>query len=149
VPPDRPLVPKQRGFDSRFPAKGRRSPALCASAIASSLHQAPRRVLGPCHDRELQIGESSPLTGAVDRCSSLALCWLVIPYGGDSGGCVPHGDLAFVGNYWPSAPDEFSTICPTSLTGNLIHLDNHRIAGIFDAPTWILRAAGRQRFGPR
>ena len=95
------------------------------------------------------IGESSPLTGAVDRCSSLALCWLVIPYGGDSGGCVPHGDLAFVGNYWPSAPDEFSTICPTNLTGRLIHVDNHRIAGIVDAPTWILRAAGRQRHGPR
>lgn len=89
------------------------------------------------------LGASSPTPDAVDRCSSLALCWLVAPYGADSGGCVPHGDLAFVGNYWLS--DAFSTVCPTNLTVNLYHAGNRVISGIFEVPRWILRLAGRRR----
>ena len=81
-----------------------------------------------------------------DRCSSLALCWLVIPYGGDSGGCVPHGDLLFVANYWAS--DTFATVCPTNLTVDIVHWDNHIIAGIIEAPARILREAGRHRHHP-
>ncbi len=93
------------------------------------------------------IGESSIASGAIDGCSSLALCWLAIPYGGDSGGCVPHGDLLFVRNYWSS--DTFSTLCSTALTVGIVHLDNRIITGIFEVPTRILRAAGRQPRFPR
>ena len=87
-----------------------------------------------------RLGESSSALDA-DRCSSLALCWLVIPYGGDSGGCVPHGDLLFVANYWAS--DAFATVCPTNLTVDIVHWDNRIITGIIDAPARILREAGR------
>jgi hypothetical protein len=88
------------------------------------------------------LGSSSPVPGAFDRCSSLMLCWLAIPYGGDTGGCVPHGDLVFSDNYWGS--NQFATVCPTNLTGPLTYFDNHLITGIFDVPTWILQQAGRQ-----
>jgi hypothetical protein len=92
------------------------------------------------------LGETSP-SAAADRCSSLSLCWLVFPYGGDSGGCVPHGDLLFVANYW--FYEKFETICPTNLTVNVNYVDNHFILGVFEVPTRILKMAGRQgRFRP-
>ena len=88
------------------------------------------------------VGISTPWPGLADRCSSLSLCWLEIPYGADSGGCVPHGDLAFVGNYWSS--NTFSTVCPLDLTGPLFYFDNHIVASPAGVPRWILQAAGRQ-----
>jgi hypothetical protein len=92
------------------------------------------------------LGETSPVAAA-DRCSSLSLCWLVFPYGGDSGGCVPHGDLLFAANYW--FYEKFATVCPTNLTVNVQYVDNHFILGVFEVPTRILKMAGRQgRFRP-
>jgi hypothetical protein len=87
------------------------------------------------------LGESSSVVTA-DRCSSLALCWLVFPYGGDTGGCVAHGDLLFLSNYW--FYEKFETVCPMNLTGPLEYVDNHFILGVFEVPTRILKTAGRQ-----
>lgn len=91
------------------------------------------------------FGVSSPVPGDPDRCSSLPACWVVIPYGGDSGGCVPHGDLLFYGNYWASS--EFSTVCTLERTGPLLYVDNHVALTAADVPAWILRQAGRQSSG--
>jgi hypothetical protein len=75
-------------------------------------------------------------------CSSLPLCALVIPYGSESGGCIPHGDLRYVSNYW--ATDTFYGPCSTTYPVNDTYQDNHVITGIADVPRRILRAAGRQ-----
>ena len=88
------------------------------------------------------VGIAPPEPGAVDRCSSLPLCWLRAPYGGDIGGCVPHGDIGFVRNYWSSST--FQTVCPRDLTRNLMYFQNQIITGAAQAPAWILRRAGRQ-----
>ena len=80
--------------------------------------------------------------GGARALSSLATCWLAIPYGADHGGCVAHGDLLFAGNYWLS--NEYSTVCNTDLTVNVRHFDNRVIRGLRDVPDWILREAGRQ-----
>jgi hypothetical protein len=77
--------------------------------------------------------------------SALPLCWLVIPYGTDMGGCVPYGDLRFLFNYWQGSV--FFDVCPykdhpvnLELIGNQIISSDG--AG---APDWILRSAGRQK----
>ena len=90
------------------------------------------------------LGTSAPGPTPIDRCSSLSLCWLVFPYGGDTGGCVPHGDLLFVGNYWRSS--QFETVCSLSLTVNLMYFGNHVITGPATVPPWILEQAGRRRW---
>jgi hypothetical protein len=75
--------------------------------------------------------------------SSLPLCWLVLPYGSDTGGCRPHGDLRVVSNYWLNPT--FFLPCPfESYPIGVISLDNHVISGPADVPEWILRSAGRQ-----
>lgn len=86
-----------------------------------------------------KLGVSEPGGG----CSSLPLCWLAVPYGSDIGGCIPHGDLNYVSNYWRSS--EFYGICSTTYPVNVKYEDNHIITSIFDVPARILRAAGRQR----
>ncbi len=75
-------------------------------------------------------------------CSSLSLCWLVVPYGADSGGCIPYGDLRFESNYWLSI--EFYQPCGTQYPVDVTYVNNHVITGILDVPVRILRAAGRQ-----
>ena len=80
-------------------------------------------------------------------CSSLPLCWLVIPYGSDSGGCIPYGDLRYVSNYWLSG--KFFGICSRQYPIDVTYLDNHVITGPSDVPERILRAAGRQPRSPR
>jgi hypothetical protein len=75
--------------------------------------------------------------------SSLSLCWLKLPYGGDMGGCVPYGDLKFVGNYWVSP--WFYDPCPyEAYPIDVTFQDNHTISGPADVPAAILEAAGRQ-----
>ncbi|MEO8752606.1 MAG: right-handed parallel beta-helix repeat-containing protein [Casimicrobiaceae bacterium] len=76
-------------------------------------------------------------------CSSLPLCFLVVPYGSDIGGCIPHGDLNYLSNYWKSSA--FYGICSTTYPVRVVYANNHIIGDIFDVPTRILRAAGRQR----
>jgi hypothetical protein len=66
-----------------------------------------------------------------------------VPYGSDIGGCIPHGDLNYVSNYWHSS--EFYGICSTTYPVDVKYEDNHIITSIFDVPARILRAAGRQR----
>jgi hypothetical protein len=90
------------------------------------------------------VGVAPPTPGAPDRCSSLSLCWLHLPYGGGTGGCVPHGDLLFRQNYWSS--NTFETVCPTNLTVNMMFVDNRIITSAAQAPAWILQMAGRQPY---
>jgi hypothetical protein len=70
-----------------------------------------------------------------------------VPYGSDSGGCIPYGDLRYVSNYWLSA--KFFGICSTQYPIDVTYVDNHVITGISDVPERILRAAGRQQHLPR
>jgi hypothetical protein len=95
-----------------------------------------------------------------------------LPYGSDSGGCRPYGDIAFVDNYWLQVPiqqqealyntqlfpifqfflyssEGFFNICPYTDQGvsyptRLIYRNNHVIRGPADVPARILRAAGVQ-----
>lgn len=79
--------------------------------------------------------------------SSLPLCWLIVPYGADMGGCIPYGDLRFVANYWVNWA--FFDVCPyQDYPINVTFFDNHLISGSADVPVWILRTAGR-RHGAR
>jgi hypothetical protein len=80
-------------------------------------------------------------------CSSLPLCALVVPYGSDSGGCIPYGDLRYASNYWLS--DTFFGICSAQYPIDTTYVDNHVISGISEVPERILRAAGRQPQPPR
>jgi hypothetical protein len=78
--------------------------------------------------------------------SSLPLCWLVVPYGSDTGGCIPYGDLRIVSNYWVNLV--FYDPCPyQNYPINVLFLDNHLISGPADVPEWILKSAGRQPGG--
>ncbi len=75
--------------------------------------------------------------------SSLPLCWLVVPYGSDTGGCIPYGDLRIVSNYWVNLV--FYDPCPYGdYPIDVLFLDNRLISGPADVPEWILRSAGRQ-----
>jgi hypothetical protein len=99
---------------------------------------------GPCGlPSELPLCE----IGAGDGCSSLSLGWLVVPYGSDSGGCIPYGDPRYVSNYWLSAT--FFNVCSVPYPIDVTHVDNHVITGSSDVPERILRAAGRQPPAPR
>lgn len=83
--------------------------------------------------------------GPCDVPTALPICWLVLPYGTDRGGCIPYGDLRYTGNYWQYAEYGFYDVCwrpPYPI--NLDDHESHVIAGEADAPPHILRAAGRR-----
>lgn len=71
-----------------------------------------------------------------------------IPYGSDSGGCRPYGDIEFAGNFWLTG--SFYDICPCSENGvsypvNLSYKNNQVIQGKADVPKRLLRSAGVRR----
>jgi hypothetical protein len=107
---------------------------------------------GPCGlPAALPACQYTPGSPPDDRCSSIAVCWFRLPYGNETGGCVPHGDLAFVGNYWRDGI--FSTICQLDRTdwASFRYADNIVIDGTTanGIPLWLLRQAGRRsRSGP-
>ncbi|MBM4266236.1 MAG: hypothetical protein FJ144_06450 [Deltaproteobacteria bacterium] len=85
--------------------------------------------------------------------SSLALCWVRLPYGSDSGGCRPYGDLHFQSNYFLD-PIFYDFVCPyPPYPVDVTRTDDQVISGPWDVPERILREAGRQwsgrRFDPR
>jgi len=76
--------------------------------------------------------------------TSLGYCGLNgIPYGSDSGGCIPHGDLTFLGNYWTDFI--FFDPCPyKDYPQRVLFVGNTIISSKAEVPQWILDAAGRQ-----
>jgi hypothetical protein len=83
--------------------------------------------------------------GPCDTPTALPLCWVVIPYGTDRGGCIPYGDIEYTSNYWQTEEYGFYDVCWRPPYP--INLDDHEskvIAGPDEAPVRILRAAGRR-----
>jgi len=76
--------------------------------------------------------------------TSLPYCVLnFVPYGSDMGGCVPHGDLEYIENYFSSLV--FYDPCPYKDYPRRVHFaGNHKISSPLDVPRWILQSAGRQ-----
>jgi hypothetical protein len=75
---------------------------------------------------------------------SLVLCWVVLPYGSDRGGCRPYGDLVYRRNMW-QFPEPYWTACPyEGHPVNVVDDSNTVIAGKNAVAKKLLRAAGRQ-----
>ena len=75
---------------------------------------------------------------------SLALCWVVLPYGTDRGGCRPYGDLTYRDNLW-QFPDPYWEACPyEGHPVNVVDDSNTVITGKAAVSRSILEAAGRQ-----
>jgi hypothetical protein len=82
--------------------------------------------------------------GPCGKPDSLALCFVNLPYGSDSGGCRPYGDIAFNGNYWQHA-HHYWDACPyENYPVNVVDKGNQVIAGPGSVSSQILSAAGRQ-----
>ncbi len=75
---------------------------------------------------------------------SLALCWVVLPYGTDRGGCRPYGDLTYRNNLW-QFPEPYWVACPyEGHPVNVVDDSNTVITGKAAVSRSILEAAGRQ-----
>ncbi len=79
------------------------------------------------------------------------LCLLtgVLPYGADVGGCLPVGDLTYIGNYLLQPTNFFGPqICQNSYIPpypvNLTFINNVPTTSVGDVPNWILLQAGTQ-----
>ena len=79
------------------------------------------------------------------------LCTLtgLIPYGADMGGCIPYGDLQFIGNYFGDHLTFYDMpLCVNALfPQNPVRMSfnsNVKIQSVSDVPAWIMQAAGRQ-----
>lgn len=80
--------------------------------------------------------------------TSLPACLLRIPYGFDTGGCIPYGDLVITQNYFV-APLFYDVCLKIGYPVNVAEVDNHLILGRDNVPAWILQGAGRQPGLPR
>lgn len=91
--------------------------------------------------------DNSPGVTDFGPCSltdSLALCWIVLPYGSDRGGCRPYGDIVYDGNYWQH-PQTFFEACPyPPYPVNVTETGNLQITGPSAISSKILRRAGLQ-----
>lgn len=75
---------------------------------------------------------------------SLVLCFVIMPYGSDRGGCRPYGDLVYRGNLW-QYPDPYWSACPyEGHPVNVTDDSNVVITGSSAVAKSILRSAGRQ-----
>lgn len=74
---------------------------------------------------------------------SLLICGLVIPYGSDTGGCRPYGDLTFDGNYWEYL-HFYLDACPYPPYPVDVTSKDHTITSISDVPPSLLAHAGLQ-----
>jgi hypothetical protein len=75
---------------------------------------------------------------------SLVLCFVIMPYGSDRGGCRPYGDLVYRANLW-QYPDPYWIACPYE--GHPVNVTddaNTVITGSSAVAKSVLRAAGRQ-----
>ncbi|MFO1312864.1 MAG: hypothetical protein U1F41_12460 [Burkholderiales bacterium] len=75
--------------------------------------------------------------------TSLAACWLVLPYGFDNGGCVPYGDILVTMNYLV-APAFYDPCYREGYPVRLVELGNIAITGRDGVPNWLLDGAGRK-----
>lgn len=90
---------------------------------------------GPCG-----TGSSIP-----DLCLGTGL----VSYGADMGGCLPVGDLKYVGNYFADTIDFFGPqLCQNDLIPpyptDLTFTGNHSVTSVTQVPDWILLQAGVQ-----
>ncbi len=76
--------------------------------------------------------------------TSLAYCGLnVLPYGSDIGGCIPHGDLHYLDNYFFDYI--FFDPCPYKDYPRGVDFRGNTFTFSLDqVPAWILKSAGRQ-----
>jgi hypothetical protein len=69
------------------------------------------------------------------------------------GGCAPHGDLLYEGNYWKVAGPPNASVCGTTGPGdaptNVVFRGNTVIGGLADAPDEIVNAAGPRLISER
>lgn len=75
---------------------------------------------------------------------SLLLCWVILPYGTDRGGCRTYGDINYTQNLWQH-PTPFFDICPYE--GHPVNVNdsgNQVITGAQAVSRSVLRLAGRQ-----
>ena len=92
--------------------------------------------LGPC-----LTGSSFP--------GGLCLATGLVPYGADMGGCLPVGDMVYVGNYFFNTVDFFGPqLCQNPYIPpapvNMSFSGNVPVRSANDVPAWILQQAGRQ-----
>jgi hypothetical protein len=72
------------------------------------------------------------------------LCFVLLPYGTDRGGCRPYGDITYTNNYW-QYQEPFFGICPyEGYPVNVVDNNNTVITGSAALSRKILAAAGRQ-----
>lgn len=82
--------------------------------------------------------------GPCNLTDSLILCFVILPYGTDRGGCRPYGDLTYRNNYW-QFPKPFFEVCPyEGHPVNVVDEQNTVITGKSAISKSILSAAGRQ-----
>lgn len=75
---------------------------------------------------------------------SILLCWVILPYGSDRGGCRPYGDITYTGNYW-QYPELYFVACPYGdYPVNVTDDSSQVITGSGELSRSILDAAGRQ-----
>lgn len=75
---------------------------------------------------------------------SLGICWVVLPYGTDRGGCRPYGDITYTGNFWQH-PATFFEACPfPPFPINVTETGNLQITGPSAISSDLLRRAGLQ-----
>lgn len=75
---------------------------------------------------------------------SLVLCWVILPYGTDRGGCRTYGDIEYADNYWQN-PTPFFDICPyPPHPVNIVDTNNTSIFGASAVSRAKLRQAGLQ-----
>jgi len=85
-----------------------------------------------------------PCPNPLDPLPYPALCLVdLVPYGGDTGGCVTYGDIRYLGNYW--LEPTFFDICPYRDENGVAHpvslryRGNRVIAGEQDVPRRFFR----------
>lgn len=82
--------------------------------------------------------------GPCDVTDAIELCWVVLPYGSDRGGCRPYGDIVYSNNYWQH-PKAFFEACPyPPYPVNVTDRNNTVITGPEAISERVLRRAGLQ-----
>ncbi len=83
--------------------------------------------------------------GPCDVTDAIELCWVVLPYGSDRGGCRPYGDIVYSNNYWQH-PAAFFEACPyPPYPVNVTDQNNTVITGPEAISEKLLKRAGLQR----
>ncbi|MGK2878220.1 MAG: right-handed parallel beta-helix repeat-containing protein [Solirubrobacterales bacterium] len=82
--------------------------------------------------------------GPCDLTDSLVLCWVMLPYGSDRGGCRPYGDITYIENFW-QFPRPYWDACPyEGHPVNVVDQNNTVVTGPSAISQQLLAKAGRQ-----